>query len=962
MRCRRNRYLRGQGPRTILVVFLSLACVSAGLTVAPARAEEPQSSVADADSASDYVAALEIAQAYGHAVTVESSLTATTSVAVLPDDTRELTLSSSPVRVQTDGDWRDIDTTLHATPDGMLAPAATVAPVQFSGGGSGPLARVQTDSEEWITLESPAGDLPDPVVEGSSATYPEVFPGVDLRLAATEFGMSEVLIIHDAQAAANPALERVEFAVAGAELQEGAADASATAAASDGSVLVSPTPTWWDSSQGGTADGPGGTALTQPVEATVTSSAVELNARDAALSAGVDYPVFVDPDWTRGETAWTFVDKRYPDASYWLGSNHGTDNEAHVGYIDAVNCYCPDGAHLDRSFWQFDTSGLAGTHIIDARFNATQIYSAACATDNFDLDLVGAVTSATTWNNQPPYVWTASTTAVSGWRSGCAQESAVGWDATAIAEWAANNNRSVATVRLKADNETDWTTWRRFDHDTTMTVQYNSYPNAPYNTYTNEKTCATTAPGPAFRNTSTERVTLRAYSTDPDPAENLETQFRVATATGTNVLSSTAYPKGYIGVGPQAEGTVRATIPATLGNGSYRWNAVAHDGTDLSQTASTNCYFRIDNTDPVPPQVTTQAAQPVRVGQQIDVSVDPGVAGDDVAGYAWSWDPGINKPTYSGFPGCGADFGAGSTHWECGSSVELEAAPPTASSADLTVWAFDAAGNISGPATLTVSTLAVDKTTLAAAAHQWTTNPGPAAGSSGAPQCPAGVGTVCVPDNNAPDPAAQPLGQFPMALASGVTWDEMGAIDVNGGVAGVLHFDAASTAPTTTDPGVVVDTTQSFAVAAWLTPTEDVAGAETAVSAKGSTYSGFTLGVNANNQWQFGVHEPSSSAGSAVASSGALTHGQPVFVVGVWDAGSHEIRLYLNGSGSPAGVTRYRPNTSTSVTAANGITLGSAWANGTVTERWTGQIGNPVVVQGVPSASQMYELMLSAFF
>jgi hypothetical protein len=50
------------------------------------------------------------------------------------------------------------------------------------------------------------------------------------------------------------------------------------------------------------------------------------------------------------------------------------------------------------------------------------------------------------------------------------------------------------------------------------------------------------------------------------------------------------------------------------------------------------------------------------------------------------------------------------------------------------------------------------------------------------------------------------------------------------------------------------------------------------------------------------------------------------------------------------------------VTAANGITLGSAWANGTVTERWTGQIGNPVVVQGVPSASQMYELMLSAFF
>jgi len=165
-----------------------------------------------APAAPDLQAALRKAMATAHAkakqtkkqVIVEAANTAHDTMFANPDGSFSLTQDTDPVRTDVTGSWGPIDTTLVQAADGSVHAKAAVLGITFSGGGTGPLARLDNGGHK-ATLTWPVA-LPKPVVSGSSAVYPNVYPDTDLRVTAGAEGIREVLIVKTAAAAAKKEL------------------------------------------------------------------------------------------------------------------------------------------------------------------------------------------------------------------------------------------------------------------------------------------------------------------------------------------------------------------------------------------------------------------------------------------------------------------------------------------------------------------------------------------------------------------------------------------------------------------------------------------------------------------------------------------------------------------------------------------------------------------------------------
>ncbi len=400
--------------RTRTRLSLTLGLVLAALTAAllpwwqpddtpPPRAGGTTTDVTRASTAPrDEVAATAEAARTGKQVLVDTATTATALTWALPDGQFKTRITAAPTRAKNAaGAWAPVDNKLRRTakaPRGLgVTPANPVVPVRFASGtarkarADRSYARAGTPGETLLAevdlgahtvAYTWPGALPEPVLDGPRALYPEVLAGVDLLLVAREEGgMAQVLIVKTPEAARQEALRTVTYglrsdtAVFRQDRKASRVRVLDKAGKEVGSI---PTPFAWDSS-GRDPELPPGTpnrtkvATTADVLKLSGLTGIEPGAHSAPLPItldgenthdarlglgfaatglaareGVTYPLFVDPPLNPGWDAWTVAYKPYPSTSFFNGTNFSSGtSEARVGHES-------DTGGTARSFWRMD--------------------------------------------------------------------------------------------------------------------------------------------------------------------------------------------------------------------------------------------------------------------------------------------------------------------------------------------------------------------------------------------------------------------------------------------------------------------------------------------------------------------------------------------------------------------------------------------------------------------------------
>ena len=163
--------------------------VAAAVVLGTATVVQTGGSIAAAavpDAAADEVTAAAYAREGGKQVEVASETTETTQVLANPDGSWTMTQYVHPVRVKQGTAWVPVDSTLVQRSDGTIGPKAAAIDLALNPGGAGssatPIVKAGAD-DKAVGLKWTA-DLPKPHLEGDTATYADVLPGVDLTVKA----------------------------------------------------------------------------------------------------------------------------------------------------------------------------------------------------------------------------------------------------------------------------------------------------------------------------------------------------------------------------------------------------------------------------------------------------------------------------------------------------------------------------------------------------------------------------------------------------------------------------------------------------------------------------------------------------------------------------------------------------------------------------------------------------------
>ncbi|MFE5515043.1 FG-GAP-like repeat-containing protein [Streptomyces sp. NPDC056529] len=611
--------IRGRGFSAFVVATMSAGLLSVappGYATPEAPAGSASAAVQPEQGASEAAQALEEAKRTGKPVEVVSLRTETDEVYVNPDGTARADQSILPMRVRQGGRLVDIDPELATRSDGRVAPKASALSVSFSGGGDDAFVTMLREGRT-VTLTWPHGKLPTPTVNGRTATYADVLPGVDLTATADDASFSHALVVKTPTAARHPDVRSVEFGLKtqGLALAQGATGEILAKTPSGNSLFTAPQPQMWDSagSESATPVDPETPKGAKPVARSLqdTLDGATEGSRQAKLGVKLEedklvltpdtgllddpktvYPVVIDPKWgpDAWKNAWSIAYKHtaHPGSENTVYYNGGTISDyARVGY---ANDTTRGGTTRANTYFNIPVGSLAGKQVIDSTLRIKQTHAGSWSCNSGDLlvrTIGRSLPKNITYNNQPAWGAIVDSSGESFGGRNCPADTAglVEFKVTsAISDAAAGRWGSWAFVLTSKSNAID-TSWRKFDpHSARVSTKYNTLPTKPKLSLDPSLPCAGGVIG------ATDEIVLRATDFKDAEDTNLTAEFRYALEGKAATSRSVSVSSG---------GTAMLRIPAgtKFPAGKYFYDAVIKDGVGIGEWAG-RCYFTYDPTAP----------------------------------------------------------------------------------------------------------------------------------------------------------------------------------------------------------------------------------------------------------------------------------------------------------------------------------------------------------------------------
>ncbi|MFE0640919.1 FG-GAP repeat domain-containing protein [Streptomyces sp. NPDC058877] len=608
-----------------------------------------------------------------------------------------------------DGMWRRADAKLVRRSDGSVAPAAPVFAISFSGGGDQPLATM-TKKGKKLALTWPTA-LPDPVLDGDTATYPSVLPGVDLELTAEVDGLAQHLVIHTPEAAANPALRSIELGLEtdGVTLTETSDNLLLAKDENGETVFSAPSPKMWEQpavpaeeQQAGAVSKTAALAPaaepaqpdSAPVDVAIGEDTLTLVPDPALLSSADQFPLVIDPVFADGSREkWAVVYSATPNAAYPNGSGWNSSNpadEPRVGF---------NGTGDTASFFAMNTNGLENATINSARFAVIQTHSYVCDSSVGPTELwsAGSINTTPTWNTQAWGSKLDSDSFYGGNDTFCPGDVGHDFESAALKTYvqqAASNKWGTLVLGLRAPAGYAGNTkaYKRFRNNPVLEVDYNYKPvvtsKAAYEGYYVESGDGNNpvACGGRIGNSG---ITLTAKIKDQDGGK-VTAYFTLKNSSGTVVPFS---PNSDSVTG---SGEASVLVPAKgLSNGTYTWTVYAKDNENTTSASTSACSFSVDRIGPDKP-VTVYDMDGTKAGETEDVykAREPRQFKftnpvSDIAGYCWAMDHPLSTVSSTRCPnGTWVDAGTDANHTATATITPF--AHPVST---LNVVAYDTFGN-----------------------------------------------------------------------------------------------------------------------------------------------------------------------------------------------------------------------------------------------------------------------------